>query len=135
MPDNKGMMGGIVPSGTPIQPNAQEQRSGNTEYNAIPTYLAFIKSVQDGNQAGMAETLKRVAATRGMQTAADLQFLAKSLQGSTIGDIAKRNISYERNPELKRLYHIINENPDVINNFEYFLPKSGGMGSSLAALK
>jgi hypothetical protein len=129
MPRTEGLLSSLVPNAKSVP-----MKTGNsTEYDAIPNMLAFVKSVQNNDSEGARRSLSIIHGQKGQQTATDLMFLAKSLQHSKINDIAKNNIGNEQNPEMRKLYHLVNENPDIINKFEYFIPSTGGgLASSLA---
>lgn len=134
MPDNKkkGMAEGLMPNNSKPKENFQK---GNTENDGIPSYLYYVKAMQDGNQEAANTVLNTIQNSRGAGMATDLRFLGKYLGQSSLNDIAKRNIATEPNPELKRLYHFVNENPDILNRFEYYMPQRGGMSQSLSGLR
>lgn len=97
---------------------------GNTEYDTIPTYAYYAKAAQEGNQEGMNEALRHAVHVRGSEVGTDLQFLGKNLKYSSLGEIAKRNISRTKNPEMKKFYNMVNENPDLLSHFDMYIPSA-----------
>jgi hypothetical protein len=121
------LLGTTPTAGPTLQIN--QGRSG--DYDTIPSYLYFIKAVQQGNSEAASKALKHVADVRGPQTASELAFLAKRMAGTNINDLARRGVTTDADPQMRKLYSMINENPDLINKFEYVMPSSGGMATSL----
>lgn len=95
---------------------------GDKNYDTIPTYLYYAKAMKDGNAAGAELALKHVRDIKGPQTATDLSFLGKSLSSASLNDIARREYSTNSNPELRRFYQQVNENPDLLAQFGYSMP-------------
>lgn len=137
MPNGKKQVGGLAQALLLPQQNTLSSQQGNTkDYDTVPTFLSYIKSVQDGNQQGAMEALSHVKDVHGDEMVRDLQFLGSKLGQSNINDIAKRGAATEANPQLRRLYAMVNENPDLINKFQYSLPQApvvmgGGMMGGL----
>jgi hypothetical protein len=132
MPKEK--TGGLAEGLMPSNAAPAKMQLGSRDLDMIPNYLYYIKAVQDGNVEGASRALNIIHQSKGTGTATDFLFLAKGLQqGANINDFAKRNVGQTSNPELKKLFHLVNENPNIINQFEYALPQaSGGMMASLS---
>lgn len=106
-------------------------QGNTTDYDSIPSFLSYIKSVQEGNQLGASQALSHVKDVHGEDMVRDLQFLGQKLGQSNINDLARRGVDTERNDQLRRLYAMINENPDLIDKFQYSLPQNSGGGLAM----
>lgn len=94
----------------------------STDYDTIPTYAYYAKAAQDGNQEAMNKAFQHAVHVRGPETGTDLQFLAKDLKYSSLSDIARRNVSKTKNPEMKKFYSMVNDNPDLLSHFDMYMP-------------
>lgn len=111
---------GALPSPKPI---TQSAPSSDAELDTVPSYLFYLHAAKTGNTEGMKNALDGVRRTRGPQTAANLQYVGNSMKTISLRNMAKRNISAEQDPQIKKLYSMVNDNPDIMNKYEYFMPQ------------
>jgi hypothetical protein len=134
-PKTGGILGGLMPSNSR---QVQLTPGPDKSYDSIADYLYYIKAIQAGNEDAANQSLTHIAKVRGGQTASDLQMIGRRLPTTNLNDIAKRSIGLEGNPQIRMLYHLINENPDIINHFDMqgaARQNSVGLDRSLTGIK
>ncbi len=107
---------------TTPKPVVQSAPNSDPELDTMPSYMYYLKAAQDKNVPGMQQAIQRIKANRGIDTAASIENIGRNMGTTSLNNLAKRNISTEQDPQMRKLYAMINENPDLINNFEYFMP-------------
>lgn len=91
----------------------------SADNDTLPSYFNYIRSTQNKNPEGQAAALKHIRDVRGPGMATSMEFLGRSMGTASIGDIAKRNVN-TADPQMNLLYRTINENPNIIDSFDYY---------------
>lgn len=100
------------------------------EYDTIPSYLYYLKAAQAGDKDAQELAANHIRDVRGDGTSRAIQHIGNNLSHTNIHDMAKRGVGTETDPQIKHLYSLINDNPDLIDKFDYSMPKNKDMAFS-----